>query len=616
MKRATTYLLSSVILAGVLACFASGRNDTGSGAARSKARYMYTQGLAAAAAGDESSAYEFYKRAFMCDPSYEVAGYAYGSRRLMIGIDTLQSDAELQKSLDMMRPYVDEYPDDEFEAIYYSYVAGRLGKPDEGVRVLERTYALHPENSNTLLQLSDIYLRRNDLKSAVDALTRYESAEGMSSQLTMRKSSYMLADGDTAGALNAADRLIASDPLNDEYHVLKGSLLEMVNKKDSALIYYQQAEMLNPEGSGPKLALAGFYQEMGDSVAYDGKMYEVLLSEDLESDEKIGMLAQYLQSLFSDNHETKRGDHLFEVLIHQYPHDPRVLDLAGRYSAAKGDFKNAVEQISYAIDLDGSNTAFWGQLMAYQTVGGNPEKALETYRRAIKHIVPDENMTLYYASVAQMSKQYGLAADVFRSLIAKIDSGLNPDSLVSLNDVRRDISMEELDKLSSLFTSLGDNYHLAGEDEKGYRAFENAITLNDNNAMARNNYAYFLSLAGGDLDKALILSQGSLAGDDAQNPTYLDTYAWILHLKGDNESALRYLRAAVEKMEASEFLSAELYDHLGDVLKDTGDAVGAAEAYEKAVELQKKNGETEEESYKNTLKKLENIEKREPKKHQ
>ena len=49
--------------------------------------------------------------------------------------------------------------------------------------------------------------------------------------------------------------------------------------------------------------------------------------------------------------------------------------------------------------------------------------------------------------------------------------------------------------------------------------------------MVLNNYAYFLSLEGRELEKALTMSSRAIALTD-NNPTYLDTHAWVLFKLG------------------------------------------------------------------------------------
>ena len=89
------------------------------------------------------------------------------------------------------------------------------------------------------------------------------------------------------------------------------------------------------------------------------------------------------------------------------------------------------------------------------------------------------------------------------------------------------------------------------------------------------------------------MSLKSLDGENSSNPTYLDTYAWILHKKGENEEARKYQASAVEEAakENNEQIRvfAELYEHYGDILSTLGEKEEALEAYEKAAALEPDN---------------------------
>jgi len=62
--------------------------------------------------------------------------------------------------------------------------------------------------------------------------------------------------------------------------------------------------------------------------------------------------------------------------------------------------------------------------------------------------------------------------------------------------------------------------------------------------MVLNNYAYHLATHGGDLTKAEQMSAVTIR-EQPNNPVYLDTYGWILHLKGQDELAKFYLNKAL-----------------------------------------------------------------------
>ena len=64
-----------------------------------------------------------------------------------------------------------------------------------------------------------------------------------------------------------------------------------------------------------------------------------------------------------------------------------------------------------------------------------------------------------------------------------------------------------------------------------------------------NNYAYHLATHKGDLQKAEQMSQMTIR-EEPNNPVYLDTYGWILHLKGQDELAKFYLYKALQNAKA------------------------------------------------------------------
>ena len=77
-----------------------------------------------------------------------------------------------------------------------------------------------------------------------------------------------------------------------------------------------------------------------------------------------------------------------------------------------------------------------------------------------------------------------------------------------------------------------------------YAAFEQILAIDPYNVSVLNNYAWTLATNGGDLNKAEQMSAITIR-EEPNNPTCLDTYGWILHLKGQDELALFYLNRAL-----------------------------------------------------------------------
>jgi tetratricopeptide (TPR) repeat protein len=578
-------LLAGALAGGSMICTAGN-----SAKVREKARYYFVEGQRHEAQSDMDAALHLYKKAYDLDPSYVEASYRYGRLRLQIRRDTFQTETEVLRSFSMLKPYVEAFPDDADENIYYGYVAGQLDSIEEADRVLNRVFARDKKQSKAMLYLSEAHAANGNLLQAADALSRYEKVEGKNYNVSLRKMSYYLNAGDTAEAIHEANMLIETNPADASFRVLKGNLYEAIQKPDSAVLFYQEAEKLDPDAGAPKLAIADYYRAKGDSVAYDNKIYELLLSEDYGVDEKTDLLAQYLQILLYDKNDVSRGDYLFSVLNDQYPHEPRLLDLSSRFSAAKGDFTTAAEQISYALDMQPDNTVMWGQLMTYQAGNKQYAEAMQTYERAKEHVEPDLDLKNLYWSVALSGKEYQKAIDMLSSIIHDIDPGLRTDTLISLSHLRKDITLAELDQLSLEYTSLADVYHESGNNTIAYILYENAELLNPDNASAYNNHAYFMSLDGLDLDKAESMSRKAV-GKEKENPTYIDTLAWILYLKGRRDEAEETQRKAIEIIEKSSYPASEIYDHFGDILLKNGKESEAAAAWQKALKTEPENAD-------------------------
>ena len=97
-----------------------------------------------------------------------------------------------------------------------------------------------------------------------------------------------------------------------------------------------------------------------------------------------------------------------------------------------------------------------------------------------------------------------------------------------------------------------------------------------------NNYAYFLSLCGKDLDKAESMAAKAVYANP-NNATFIDTYAWVFFKKKNYDMALLYIKSAISNADSP---SADIYEHYGDILYMTGNHDEAVVQWEKALELE------------------------------
>ena len=547
---------------------------------KQKSRYFYFQGIIHSINGEKAAAHDLFRHAVDIDPENLEAKSALGSSLFLIKSDSIE---HYQNALKLIKLCIDKNPEDYTESKHYAFLATQVRDYDEAIRIYKRIDSIFPKKSEVLISLADIYTHKRDLKSALQYIEKYETIEGKSSQVSLQKIIYHLNLGDTTSAINEANSLVAYNPKDANFHILKGDILAYLGMTDSALISYQNAEIANPNNGDAKLALASYYKQQNDSVAYDNKIYEALLCDDFNMTDKLSLLSEYLTILLQSNSSIERGDYLFSVLRDQYPHEPQVMDLAARYSAAKTNWDNAIEEISYAIDMDPTNEQYWSQLMSYQIAGEMYDAAIDTYIKSIEFIGKSKDLIYLLGTVYMLKKDYPNTINTYKLLIDKIVPNLSVTNSITDKEMRNTLSYEDLIELSSIYNLIGDVYYQDKKSDLAFIAYENSLFFYSENILTLNNYAYFLAENNGDLDKAEKMSKKAVDADP-ENATYLDTYAWILFKKGDYPNAKTYQEAALEK--SGDDLSFELLEHLGDILFMCGDPKTALENWEKALELE------------------------------
>jgi tetratricopeptide (TPR) repeat protein len=146
-----------------------------------------------------------------------------------------------------------------------------------------------------------------------------------------------------------------------------------------------------------------------------------------------------------------------------------------------------------------------------------------------------------------------------------------------------------------IWTQIGHTYSELKMNDSSDFAYQRALQIDPSNALANNNYAYSLSERNIKLQDALKMINIALKSEPA-NPSYLDTYGWIMYQMGDYAAATEYIQKAIDTGGSS----SEVWDHLGEIYVKTGENQKAREAFEKALKLDPQNT-----AIKNKLKKLE-----------
>ena len=537
------------------------KNDSNAEELQRKSHYVFLEARRKKAIGEFDSYYELLRYAYNLDTANTAIGYYLGYMSLVSEDNTAE---KLETNLSLMRKHFDSVPEDQYESAMYGNVCNKLRRNDEALRVWSRLVGIFPSNVNFKYKLADTYAAKGNFKQAIAIYDSIEVNEGMSIPITLRKVNYHMAYNDTAGSIDEGLRLVKSAPANVDYNLFMGNMYLQFAEHDSAMLYFDKALEIDPNNGYAYLYKADYYKLTGDSVNYDKQIYNALINKNIEIDQKISVLTDYVRESLRDTiMASERAENLFSVLIDQHPHESAIHDLYSQYLVTVKDYGGAAEQLGYVLDLEPANAENWKKLMLINLMDENYEEAFKAADKALEYNPDNIELYQYIAPAYYQIEEYDKAIATYAVAMEKADT-------------------TDSELMSSLASGLGDVYFMKKDTLKAFEQYEKALEYNPGNIMAMNNYAYFLAESGHDLDKAERLS-GMSVKYEPENPTYLDTYAWIYFKKGEYSLALTYMKAAIANSDGEQ--SAELYEHYGDILFMNGFHEEALPNWEKALEL-------------------------------
>ena len=561
--------LSQILCAILVACFtlplwAHTLNNDADDAQKRKSHYAFLEAMHKKAVNEFDSYLDLLRHAYALDSTNTAIAHHLGYALLITGNRNPQIT---DYALGLMKSHFSAHPDDYYENAVYGNVCNKLGRDKEALAVWEKLFEIYPNKQDVLASLAEIYAKNKNFNKAIALYDTIESREGKSANITLRKISYHMAANDSTGTVNEARALLSSAPANVDFNLLMGNVFLQYDQNDSALVYFNKAHDIDPDNGMVYLYRSDYYRVLGDTINYNQEIYNALISKSIDVEDKLEILTEYIRTELADGEpQDERIDSLFHVLIDQHPHEAAIHNLFSQYLGTISDFSGAAEQLGYVVDLDPTNAQNWKQLVLLYLLGGDYQSVLDNAPKALEFNPDNIELYQYIASAYLQIKEYDKSIETFQKAYEHCDS---------TDFVAR----------SNFIAGMGDAYVAAGDTLSAYKQYEKAIEIYQGNLMAMNNYAYFLALDETDLDKAERLSATTIRYEP-QNPTYLDTYAWIFFKKGEYSLALTYMKSAMTySQEKGESPSAELHEHYGDALFMNGFHEEAVKQWELALKL-------------------------------
>lgn len=523
--------------------------------------YFFLEGIRQQEKGNLSAAFDLLNYALSLNPKaseayYELAGYYVELKDTLTARDYFAKAAELSP----------ENPDYQ-ERVAQLYIATK--NYDKAIEAYERLYASSKTRDDVLQILLQLYGMKNDYKKMIDVLDRVETLNGASEQLSLSKMQIYEQAGEKKKEYEVLRELVDKHPLELNYQVMLGNWLLQNDKKAEALKIYKEVLKDDPENASAKLSLLDYYTAVNDTKTTDALISELLTSPKTEFDTKSAIIRQAITSnLQSNSKDSTRVFNLFRRALSVPQQNADMYMLKAAYMTLLKMPKDSLNKVyEEALKVEPDNAPARLALIQNIWEKNDYDKVIELCKPAQEYN-PEDMAFYYFQGIAQFQKHENDAAlTTLRKGVSQIKKDSNPDIV------------------SDFYAIMGDILHEKGLSKEAFEAYDSCLQWKPDNVGALNNYAYYLSIEGGDLQKAEQMSYKTVKAEP-KNSTFLDTYAWILFGQKRYEEAKIYIDQAVMN---DSTLSDVVLEHAGDIHAMANDMPKALDYWQQALNKNKGN---------------------------
>ncbi len=465
-------------------------------------------------------------------------------------------------ALDLFQKSVKYDPENYYYNMILAGLSKELDRKQDVVDIYENMLDVYPDRSELYFELANAYSGNGELEKAVNTLDRLEEIVGLNDAVTLNKFQIYSMMGKKNRAFEEVQQIIDKNPTDPRYLILMGDLYLQDDQPKKALNFYNKARALDSEYPPLILSMVNYYEKTGNKQAAEAELTKAILNSKMEVEMKMQLLSRYIGILQQNQQDTKVANPLFQTLFEQYPNNTELNLLFGNILLLQNDKDAALEQFDIYTKANPTNPIGYEQMLRI-ALPDSLNKVIEITGDALKNIPEAPQFYFYYGGAKYQQGKYEEALKIFRE-------GLEKSTMLS--------PLVEAD----FYGQIGDLYYQLGNRKLAFENYDKSLAINPQNLPVLNNYSYYLSLENENLAKAEQMS-GITIKAEPTNPTYLDTYGWVLFKQGAYVMAKIYIQNAVQHSEKQP--SAEIHEHYGDVLAVTGETEKAVEQWQKAKEL-------------------------------
>lgn len=430
----------------------------------------------------------------------------------------------------------------------------------QSAKLLEGLVKNFPSKMEFKEDLAIEYQRLGLLDKSLKIYDELERTIGVNEELSLRKSKLFSSLGKMKEAETELIRLSQSNSTETRYYSHLADFYIEQHNMEKAKSMYDRILAIDPGNPIVNLALHDYYSSQGKTeVAFD-HLKKAFLNPDLDVFTKASITASIFDNKMDLPYYREHAKELADILVMVHAESPEANTIYGDFMMREGKIKEASKYYWIACSKEKGNYSVWEKLINTDKKQSLSD-SLERHSALAMDYFPGMPLFYYYNGFANISLKN------FKKAAQSLKDGLEfvVDNKVLMID---------------FYKNLGDAYFFGGEFSKAYAAFEDVLKIDSDNSFTLNQYAYFLSLRGENLERAEKLARKANELE-LENPSYMDTYGWVLYQEKKYTEAEVWLGNAAKLARKNP----NIIEHYGDVLYQNGKRDEAIKNWEEAKRL-------------------------------
>lgn len=454
---------------------------------------------------------------------------------------------------------VDADPKNEWYHLSYIEILHQKKDFTASADAYERLVKIFPERNDLMEAMAYDYAMSKNYNKAFKIYDDLEKKYGKEEVITLNKIKLLKQLRKYSEAEAELKEMIELNPKEPRYYLYLAEHYEDMNDFAQAKTIYDKLLVLDPGNPRVHLVMAEYYKEQGKSEESHNELKIALANPDLELEVKIKYLQFYLEVYERFPEFLPKAYELCNIVLMGHPTSSEAHAYYARFLASDKKIEEAYQQYYVAAKYGKTSFQVWAEFLDLEAYLQKFD-SLQIHSAEAMELFPNQAQPYFYNGMANKQlRNYKKSAQSFY------------DGL--------EFVYEDKTLMLNFYISLGDVYAFLEEHEKSDKAYDDALKINPDDAYVLNNYAYYLSVRKEKLDRAEKLSKRSndLVRD---NPSYIDTYGWILFQQAKYAEAEEWLVRAVKLAPQRPII----LEHYGDVMYKLGKTEEALKYWKKATD--------------------------------